>query len=237
MLHHGSHSHRRDGQDGGDIKLRQRERGQPDHGLPADAAQVHHTANQRHNIGDHNAQQDGNDLDHSLAPDVGHDDDSNGKQRKRPAALGIVHCRAGQIQTDEDDHRTGNDGREKPHDLFCTHCFKQQRQQDIQTARHHDAAHGIGQLFGADHIGKLADIQFRNSLEASQKGKGRAEKCGDFELCAHVENQRADTCEEQGRLDGQGQPIGVADNDGYQNRGTEHCEHMLETQNEHSGPA
>ena len=246
VLHHGGDGDGRHDKDGGHVELGDDELlqthdagavylGKVDQGL-------HHAVgvrqlcaagrgDQSYDVAAHHTQQDGDDLDHALAPDVGHDDDGDGHQRQPPAAGGVGHGGAGQVQTDEDD-----DGGEEPHDLLGTHQLEQQGQHQIQQTRHHHAAQCVGQLLLAGHGGELAAVQIGYRLEAAQKGEGRAQERGDFELSADVEQQRADTGKQQRGLDGQGQAV-AADQDGDQHRCAEHGEEVLQAQQEHPGDA
>ncbi len=65
----------------------------------------------------------------------------------------------------------------------------------------------------------------------AQESKGRAEECRDPHLGEKVENQGAETCEEQGG----GHRKSGDDRD--QDRGSEHGEHVLETEGEHLAAA
>ena len=249
VLHHGGDGDGRHDKDGGHVELGDDEllqthevgtldRGEVDQGL-------HHAVGVRqlcaagggdecHDVRAYHAQQDGDDLDHALAPDVGHDDDGDGHQRQPPAAGGVGHGGAGQVQADEDDDGTRDDGREVAHDLLGTHQLEQQGQHQIQQTRDHHAAQGVGQLLLTGHGGELAAIQIGYRLEAAQEGEGGAQEGGYLKLGADVEQQRADTGEQQGCLDGQGQAV-ARHQDGHQHRGTEHGKQVLQSQQQHPG--
>ena len=51
-----------------------------------------------------------------------------------------------------------------------------------------------------------------------------------------MEQKRAEAGEQQGGLDAQGQAV-AADQDGHQNGGAKHGEHMLQAQHQHFGDA
>ena len=127
-------------------------------------------------------------------------------------------------------------GGEEPHDLLCAHQLEQQRQHQIQQARHHDAAHGIGQLVAVGHGGVPSGVEGRHGLEAAQIRKGRAQEGGDLQLGADVEQQRAETGKQQRGLDGQGQTVALHQN-GDQHRSAEHGKQVLQAQQEHPGDA
>ena len=216
VLHHGGDGDGGHHQDGGNVKLGDDEFLQAHKVGDGDLREVHLMEDQRHDVAAHHTQQDGDDLDHALAPDIG----------------GVGHGGAGQVQTDEDDDGAGDDGGEEPHDLLGAHQLEQQGQHQIQQTRDHHAAQCVGQLLLAGHGGELAAVQIGYRLETAQKGEGGAQEGRDLELGADVEQQRADTGKQQGGLDGQGQAV-AADQDGDQYRGAEHGEQVLEAQQQH----
>ena len=200
----------------------------------ADLGEVHLSGDQGHDVAAYHTQQDGDNLDHALAPDVGHHDDGDGHQSQPPAGGGVGDGGAGEVQADEDDDGAGDDGGEEAHDLLCAHQLEQQSQHQIEAAGDDDAAQGVGELLLAAHGGELAHVQLAHGLEAAQKGEGGAEEGGDFQLGAHMEQQRAEAGEQERRLDGQGQAVALHQN-GHQHRGAEHGEQVLQTQQEHAG--
>ena len=191
---------------------------------------------QRHDVAAHHAQQNGDNLDHALAPDVRDDDDHDGDERQRPVRGRVRHSRTGEIQADEDDDRAGDDRGEEAHDLLRADELEQQRQHQIQKTRDHDAAHRVGELFLAGHRRELARVEVGHGLEAAEEGEGRAEEGRHLKLRADVEQQRTDTGKQQRRLDGQRQSV-AADEDGDEHRRAEHGKQVLQTQQEHPGRA
>ncbi len=236
VLHHGGDGDGGHHQDGGHIELSDNELLQAQEAGVMHLCEVHLTGDQSHDVRAHYAQQDGDDLDHALAPDVGHDDDGDGHQGQPPAGGGVGHGGAGQVQADEDDDGAGDDGREVAHDLLGTHQLEQQRQHQVQQARDDHAAQGVGQLLLAGHGGELAGVQVGHRLEAAQEGEGGAQEGGHLELGADVEQQRAEAGEQQRCLDGQGQAV-AGNQDGHQHRGAEHGEQVLQAQQQHPGDA
>ena len=232
VLHHGGDGDGGHHQDGGNVKLGDDEFLQAHKVGDGDLREVHLMEDQRHDVAAHHTQQDGDDLDHALAPDIGDDDDGDGAQCQPPVGGGVGHGGAGQVQTDEDDDGAGDDGGEEPHDLLGAHQLEQQCQHQIQQTRDHHAAQCVGQLLLAGHGGELAAVQIGYRLEAAQKGEGGTQEGGYLKLGADVEQQRADTGKQQGGLDGQGQAV-AADQDGDQYRGAEHGEQVLEAQQQH----
>ena len=144
VFHHGSDGDGGHDEDGGDVKLGDDELLQAHKVGLTNLGEVHLTEDQRNHIADHHTQQDRDDLDHALAPDVGHDDDHDGHQCQPPVRRGTGDGGAGQVQADQDDDRAGDDGREEAHDLLGAHQLEQQRQHQIQQACHHDAAQRVG---------------------------------------------------------------------------------------------
>ena len=190
----------------------------------------------RHQIGPHHAQQDGNDLHHALTPDIGHNDDGHSHQGQPPAGGGVAHGGGGQVQADEDDDGPGDHRGQEAHDLMHPHQLDQPRQRQVQEPGHHDAPQGVGQLFLPGHAGVDARVQFGHGGEAPQVGEGGTQEGGHLQLGAHMEEQGAQPGEKQGGLDGQGQAVPL-DQDGHQHGGAKHGEHVLEAQDEHFGHA
>ena len=234
VLHHGGDGDGGHDDDGGHIELGQDDLLQAHQLGLAHGGEVHLMGENGHDVSAHNTQQDGDDLDHALAPDVGNDDDGDGHQGQGPVGAGVQHGGAGEVQADEDDDGAGDDGGEEAHDLLGTHQLEEEGHQQVQEAGHHHAAQGIGELFSAGHIGVDAGLQTGHGFKAAQEGEGGAQECGDLELGADVEQQRADTGEQQRGLDGQGQAV-AGHQDGHQNGGAEHGEHVLQAQQEHPG--
>ena len=236
MLHHGGDGDGRHDQDRGHIELSQDELLQTHEVGAGHLGEVHLAGDQRYDVRAYHAQQDGDDLDHALAPDVGDDDDGDSHQGQPPTGGGIGHSGAGQVQTDEDDDGPGHDGREVAHDLLGTHQLEQQGQHQVQKTRDDHAAQGVGQLLLAGHGGELAGVQTSHRLEAAQEGEGGAQEGGYLKLGADVEQQGADTGEQQGCLDGQGQAV-ARHQDGHQHRSAEHGKQVLQSQQQHPGHA
>ena len=249
MLHHGGDGDGGHDQNGGQVKFAQLEGGQAHNGGGGHIGEVqnggavgigkaHGIHNEGHGIGDDHAQQNGDDFEHSLAPDVEDHDDRQGHQRQEPVLGGVGHSGGGQGQADADDDGAGDHGGQEAHDLVHTHDLDDQGQDKVQKAGHHDAAAGIGQLFSVGHVGKNAGVQLRHGGKAAQEGEGGAQERGHLQLGADVEEQGADAGEEQGDLDREALAVEVVvHQDGHQNGGAEHGEHMLETQQEHLGRA
>ena len=251
MLHHGGNGDGGHDKDGGQVKFGQEEGLDAHRGGGGQAGEVdegHHIAggvqgggahgvgDQGHHVGAHHPQQDGDDLHHALAPDVGRHNDGHGHDGQPPAGGGVGHRGGSQVQADENDDGAGDHRGQKAHDLFHPHRLDDGGQNHVQKAGHHNAAAGVLQLHGRVHTGVLARVQLGHGLKAAQIGEGGAQESGYLQLGADMEEQRADSGEEQGGLDGQGQAVAL-DQDGHQHRGPEHGEHVLKAQNQHLGDA
>ena len=108
-----------------------------------------------------NAEDDGNKLEKSFAKD-GYDnhrsDHGDSDDPSHPKHIGysggagqdIIKSRRRQREADDDDHRAGNNGREKARDTLYTKQLDQQRQHQVQGTSHDDAARYIreGRLIG-----------------------------------------------------------------------------------------
>ena len=248
MLHHGGDGDGSHHQNGGDVELGDLNGGQAQpaglcNGGEAEnggAVGVDHAAGVHDDggrVGDHHAQQDRDDLEHTLAPDVEDDDDRKGDEGQGPALGGVGHRRGGQVQADADDDGAGNYRGQEAHDLPHAHHLHQQGQDQVEQAGRHNAAAGIGQLVRLGHAGVDALIHFAHGLKAAQEGKGGAQEGRDLQLGAEVEEQCAHPGKKQGGLDVQGQIVGAGDDDGDQDGGAEHSKHVLDAQQQHLGQA
>ena len=131
VLHHGGDGDGGHDQDGGQVKLGDDKLLQAHKVGLAYLSEIHLAGDEGHNVAAHHTQQDGDDLHHALAPDVGHDDDGDGHQSQPPAGGGIGDGGAGEVQTDEDDDGAGDDGGEEAHDLLGAHQLEQQGQHQV----------------------------------------------------------------------------------------------------------
>ena len=166
VLHHGGDGDGGHDQDGGQVKLGHaagevlQEGLEAQHGVFAGeqgaagkAGEIDHPGAQGDHIAADHAQQDGDDLDHAAAPDVGHDDDGHGNQRQPPAAGGVGHGGGGQVQADEDNNGAGDHGGQEVHHAVDTHGLDDGGEDHIQQAGDDDAAAGILQFFRRLHRG------------------------------------------------------------------------------------
>ena len=249
MLHHGGDGDGGHHQDGRDVELgnaaaevgeerleAQQRSDSSKQALDIQSGEVHHASDQGHHIGDDHTQQDGDDLHHALAPDIGHHDDSDGHQCQPPAGGGVGHSRGSQIQTDEDDDGAGDHRGQEVHDLVDAHHLDNGGQHHIQQARHHDAAAGVLQLLSGVHTGVDALVHSAHGGETAQEREGGTQESGDLHFGADMEEQRAEAGEEQCGLDAQGQAVAL-DQDRHQHGGAEHGEHVLQSQDQHLGEA
>ena len=102
-----------------------------------------------HNHGEHIAcyytQQNGDDFQHSLAPDVEDDNHKDGHQRHQPVVATVVNGALRQGQANGNDNGAGDNGREVTHDLLCAEDLEQQSQHKIQKSGASDTKAGIRQ--------------------------------------------------------------------------------------------
>ena len=179
-----------------------------------------------------NAEEDGDDLCHALAPDVEADDDDYCRNCNKPVDGAVVNCRAGEDKTDGDDDGTGNNRREEAHDLVDAEGLEQCRQDNIHQSGAGNAKAGIHQkIIIVDGLTGSIYADGADGVVAADKGEGRAEECRDLAAGYEVEQQCAEACEQQCRCNVK------SGEHGDENGCTEHCEHMLQSQNQHSGLA
>ena len=249
VFHHGRHCNGRHHENGREVKfcnhkLLQAHQLGGRYGSKVDErynfpAGIHHRCaagigNHCHNVRSNHTQQDGNDLNHPLAPNVRRNDDHHGNQRQPPAAGCIGNCRRRQIQADEDDDGARYHRGQEAHHLPHPNQLNNRRQNHIQKASHHNTAQGVRQLLRPGHIGVNPGIQVGHCLEATQIGERGAQKSRNLQLRTDMKKQRANSCKQQRRLDGQGQSVAL-DQNWHQHRGAKHGKHVLEPQNEHLG--
>ena len=181
----------------------------------------------RDDVGADDAEQNGDDLDHALAPDVGGDDDDDGDHRNPPVLRAVVDGGGRQVQTDGNDDRTRDDRREEAHDLLGAEGFEQRRKDDIYKTCTRDAEAGVGEHF----MVRLTVDHGSDRCIAAEESERRAEERGDNAAGDEVEQQRAETGKQQRRGDVQTRQ------NRDQDRCAEHCEHVLEAEHKHSARA
>lgn len=86
------------------------------------------------------------------------------------------------------------------------------------------------------HAGVDALVHLGHGLKPAQKGEGGAQEGGDLQSGTQVEKEGAHASEKEGGLNVQRQAIGL-DQNGHQNGGPKHGEHMLQSQYQHFGKA
>ena len=177
-----------------------------------------------------NSEEDGDDLGHALAPNVEADNDNDRSYRYEPVCIAVVDSRGGQDQTDADDDGACDYRGEELHDLFYAECLEQRRQDDIHKSCAGNAEAGINEQVAVDG-NSAGGIKAGDGVVAADEGEGRAEECGDLALGEQVEQQSAEACKQQGRCDID------AGQDRNENGRSEHCEHVLKSENQHSGSA
>ena len=176
------------------------------------------------------AEEDRDDLDHALAPDVGGDDDEDGGDGDPPAAGAVIDGGGGEVQADGDDDGAGDDGREEAHDLLRAEDLEQTGQNDIHKTCAGHAEAGIGQHLKVGDVLLLAEHR-RDGRVAAEEGEGRAEEGRDLAAGDEVEQQRAEAREQKRVRNVE------ARQDGDEDGRAEHGEHMLEAEQQHSASA
>ena len=233
MFHHGSQRDRHNGEHGADERFaavhgKQTHgilvQGQTDPGGSADGLKVNRAGNKCHSIGNQNTDQDGQNLDHALAPDVADDNGGQCHNGQQPVALAVADGAGGQNQADGNDDGAGDNRGEELHHLADAERGNQRAEQHIHKAGQCHSRAGVGQVLGVltvvGHNGKAAQI-----------GKAGAKECRNLALAQEVEQQRAQTGAQQGGADAQ------TGQQGNEHSCAEHCKHVLRTQNEQLGCA
>ena len=155
VLHHGG---QRDGHHHGDGRSKQGSvhiTGQAEHGVRPGKGQadpgsfgyggkVHLAAQRAYQIGTHNAQQNRDDLQHALAPDVEHHHNQHRQHGNPPVVGTVVHGAVGQGDTNADDNGAGYHRREVAHDLPGAKEAEQLGNDHIQQPGASHAHAGVG---------------------------------------------------------------------------------------------
>ena len=230
VLHHGGDGDGCHDQDRGHVELGDDELLQTHEVGAGHLGEVHLTGDQRHDVRAYHAQQDGDDLDHALAPDVGGDDDEDGRDGDPPVAGAVIDGGGGQVQADGDDDGAGDDGREEAHDLLGAERLEQSREDDIHKTRARDAEAGIGQHLEVGLVLLLAEHRSDGGV-AAEEGEGRTEEGRDLAAGDEVEQERAEAREQKRVRNVE------ARQDGHEDRRAEHGEHVLEAEQQHSARA
>ena len=198
--------------------------GDAEPGGSTDGLEVNCAGDQRHGVGNQNADQNGQDLDHALAPDVADNNGSQCHNSQQPVALAVVDGAGGQNQADGNDDGAGDNRGEELHHLADAERGDQRAEQHIHKAGQRHGCTGVGQVL------RVLTVVGHNG-KAAQIGKAGAKERRDLTLAQEVEQQCAQTGAQQGGADAQtgqqGNEYGCA----------EHCKHVLRTQNEQLGCA
>ena len=101
----------------------------------------------RAEIGADDAEQDRDDLDHSLAPDIADHNDNDRDKGYPPAGLDIIDRRRSKVKSDRDNDGTGNYRREVLHYLAGAVRFEERGENKVKQACACNAEAGVGQKF------------------------------------------------------------------------------------------
>ena len=183
MLHHGGDGDRCHDENGCKVKFRQLKRRHADGSRRSDRCKIQDGGTvrvcdadgvhqQRGSIGNDDSHQNGDDLEHSLSPDIEDDDDSQCNKGQQPVGLGVVDGRAGQRKAYADDNGSCNHRRKKTHDLLYAGSPYDRRQHQVQKSGDHDTAAGVGNLLIGSHTRIDTAVQTGHCGKASQKGEG-----------------------------------------------------------------
>ena len=249
MLHHRGDGNRGHDEDGGDVELGQDkgvvglgvEERQSEPGGFLDGGEVNQLSaeggcQQGHQIASGNSEENRDDFDHALAPDVADNDDCDGNQGKRPAGGGVGHGGRSQSQTDEDDDRSGYDRREESHYLLDADELDDQGQDQVEKTGNHDAAAGVLELFSGSHVFELAGAELGYGGITAEEGERGSEEGRNLELGQQVEQQGSETGHKQSGLHRERQAVAINEQRNQYCR-AEHGEEVLKTQDEHFGRA
>ena len=137
------------------------------------------------------------------------------------------------LMADGNDDGARDHRREEPHNAADAKGGDEQTDDQIEQAGERHACAGIRQHPGVGH-GQVAVCVRQHGChngEATQIGERRTQERGHFLFGDEVEQQSAQTCAEQSGGNAQ------AREQGHQNGGTKHGEHVLDAQNQHPARA
>ena len=242
MLHHGSQCDGDDGEQSAD-ELRAAVDGEQTHGLlvqgdaepgrVGDLLEVHGTSDQSHRVGHQHTDQDGQDLDHALTPDVADNDHAQRHKGQQPVGLAVGDGRRCQDQADGDDDGAGDHRREELHDAADAKGGDEQAGHQIHQAGESNGGTGVRQHLGVGHGQVAVCISQHGSHDgkAAQVSKGGAQESRHLLFGDQVEQQRAQTSAQQRGGNAQ------AGEQRHQHRGAKHSKHVLHTQDQHPSGA
>ena len=110
-------------------------------------AEIDQSCHCRAEIGADDTEQDRNDLDHSLTPDIADYNDNDRDQGYPPAGLNIIDRRRSKVKSDRDNDGTCNYRREVLHYLAGAIRFEERGENKVKQACACDAEAGIRQKF------------------------------------------------------------------------------------------
>ena len=141
----------------------------------------------------------------------------------------LLMAEGARIRPMADDDGARDHRREELHDAADAEGGDQQADHQIHQAREGHARAGVGQHLrvGDGQVAVGVGQHGGHDGKAAQISKGRAQEGRDLALGDEVEQQRAQTCAQQGGGDAQ------AGQQRHQNGGAEHGEHVLHAQNKH----
>ena len=190
-------------------------------------AEIHISGDRSKQVRSNHAHEDGDDLNHTLAPDVADNDHNDCHQRNQPVAGAAVDGGRSQNQANGNDNGARDNGGEEPHHILAAKQLANQCQDKIQQAGTGHTCASIGQCLT---LGQANLRTVRNHGEvAGQEGEGGAQENGNFLAGQQVHEQRRNTCKEQ--RCGNAQPRKNRD----QNGRAKHSEQVLHAQNQSFG--
>ena len=212
---------------GGEVDQRLALRDAVLHDLDAGAVQHRNLHEAGHDVGDREADQDRDDLDHALAPDVADADHDEGDEGERPVALAGADGDRREAEADRDDDRAGDDRREAAHHSLDAERLDRGGQHEVDEARARDAQAGVGKkLLVEDGVAARNIREDGHRRVAAEERERRAEERGDLPAGDQVEEQRARAGHQESRPDVEARD--QRDGDG----GPEHGEHVLEAEDQ-----
>ena len=126
---------------------------------------------QRAHIGDDDPHQDRDDAEHSLPPDVKHDDGDQSYKRQEPVGLSVVDGGTGKRQADADDDGPGHNRRQETHDTLHAYQPDDERKDQIQKSGNHDAAAGVGRFLICPHCLVDTALQSGDRRKTAEKSE------------------------------------------------------------------
>ena len=198
MFHHGSQSNWHDGDNSTEAEFWQAQRCHSKNLRGRNCFKVYLAHKDGNDIGNYNTNQNWNNFDHALAPDIADDDDSQRDKGKQPVFTCVCDSGRSQNQTDRDNDWAGYNWREEAHDTADAKDRNQSGHHHINKSGNQDTAAGIWEHLC---IGSTVSKTRSYCGISTQKSERRAQKCRNLSFGDQMEQKGTQTSHQQSGRD------------------------------------